>query len=314
MVPMHPRALPFRSGRRRTVTAAAGAVVLLLSALAPVAAVEPIDTRDREPLPRAVREPMPPPPIVRPTPAPTPAPDPGPTGPIGHDVSWPQCNDPELPADFGYAIVGVNRGRVHSENPCLREQLEWAGPGADVYMNTANPGPDHSQFWPAGQARPRSCDTPARPGDDTWNCAWLYGWNAAADAYARALAAWIDLGWLEEDAERLPDGVTWWLDVETANSWRWNRSLNVASLHGSVDFLESMDAGEIGFYSTPLLWWRVTGGTDDFADYAAWHAGGRSRDEAERRCAEHEAFTGGELRMVQWIEGGLDTNLLCEAA
>ena len=55
------------------------------------------------------------------------------------DVSWPQCND-GLPETFGFAVVGVNRGLTFSENDCLVAQLEWAGRGADVYLNTANPG------------------------------------------------------------------------------------------------------------------------------------------------------------------------------
>ena len=71
-----------------------------------------------------------------------------------------------------------------------------------------------------------------------------------------------------------------------------------------------MDVAEVGFYSTPLLWWRVTGGTDDFADYPAWHAGARNRADAEDRC-DRDAFTGGELRMVQWVEDGLDRNVRC---
>ncbi len=284
---MDPSSSPTRNPRRRALVAVLGVFALLGSAM-PALAVDPVDRR-----PDALRR------------APQPAP------PIGHDVSWPQCNDPEMPAQFDFAIVGINRGRVHSENPCLRDQLEWAGEAVDLYMNTANPGPDRSGFWPSGQSRPRPCDTRRSPGDDTPNCAYLYGWNAAADAYARALGAFVDVGWVDEDVDRLPEAVGWWLDVETANSWRGNRGLNVASLHGSVDYLESMGVAEVGFYSTPLLWWRVTSGTDDFEDYPAWHAGGHSRDEAERRCAQHVAFTGGELRMVQWIEGGIDTNLAC---
>jgi hypothetical protein len=71
-----------------------------------------------------------------------------------------------------------------------------------------------------------------------------------------------------------------------------------------------MDVDEVGFYSTPLLWWRVTFATDDFASYPAWHAGGLTREGAEARC-EDEGFTGGELRMVQWVEDGLDRNIRC---
>jgi len=280
-----------------------GLSMVLVVGLMPVAAFDP-DLFELEPTPppRATHDAEP-----APRPAPRPAPPRTPVvEPVGLDVSWPQCND-ELPASVAYAIVGVNRGRTYSENDCLAAQLEWAGEDADVYLNTGNPGPHHSRFWPSGTSGPVTC---SRRDDDSHECAYLYGWNAAADGYARVLAAHVALGWADADADRVRTEGTWWLDVETANSWRGDRSLNVATLHGAVDFLESMDVEEVGFYSTPLLWWRVTHGTDDFTDYPAWHAGGRTRSGAEDRC-DDDAFTGGELRMVQWVEDGLDRNLRC---
>ena len=294
----------FRTRARRTLAPVLGAIVLLAAGAAPVAAYDPADLFELEPTPSPRPTTVPTRPAPQPTPTPTPTPEA--PGDVGLDVSWPQCND-ELPASFGFAVVGVNRGRTFSENDCLTAQLEWAGRGADFYLNTGNPGPDHSRFWPVGQSEPVAC---SRRDDDTRDCAYLYGWNAAADGYERVLAAHLALGWADEGADRVPGDATWWLDVETANSWRGDRSLNVATLRGAVDFLESMDVAEVGFYSTPLLWWRVTFGTDDFADYPAWHAGGRTRAGAEDLC-ERDAFTGGELRMVQWIENGLDHNLRC---
>jgi hypothetical protein len=306
---MHLPRLSFRTCARRTVAAVLGLSVLLVAGAAPAAAYDPADLFELEPTPTP-RPTVVPPAFVLPRPVPPPAPGPTPqpqdVDPVGVDVSWPQCND-ELPETVGFAIVGVNRGRTYSENHCLLAQLEWAGQDADVYLNTANPGPEHSRFWPVGQSDPVSC---ADDDDDTHECAYLYGWNAAADAYDRVLAAHVALRWADEDADRLESDATWWLDVETANSWRFDRTLNVAALHGAVDFLESMDVAEVGFYSTPLLWWRVTHATDDFADYPAWHAGGRTRAGAEERC-DGDAFTGGELRMVQWIEDGLDHNVRC---
>ena len=295
------------------MAAVLGLSVMLAAGASPVAAYDP-DIFEHEPtptpqatpapqLPQIRREPGPPP---GPTPRPAPTPRVGASDPVGIDVSWPQCND-DLPGSFGFAIVGVNRGRTFSENGCLAAQLAWAGPDADLYLNTGNPGPEHSRFWPTGQAEPVTCE---ERDDDTLECAYLYGWNAAADAYARVLAAQVSLDWADADDERVEGDATWWLDVETANSWRGDRSLNVAALHGAVDFLESMDVEGVGFYSTPLLWWRVTHGTDDFADYPAWHAGARNRADAEERC-DGTGFTGGELRMVQWVEDGLDRNIRC---
>ncbi|MGZ8562330.1 MAG: hypothetical protein ACXWWU_01790, partial [Candidatus Limnocylindria bacterium] len=68
---------------------------------------------------------------------------------------------------------------------------------------------------------------------------------------------------------------------------------------------------EVGFYSTPRMWGRLMGSTDAFAEHPAWHAGAVDREDARERCADEPAFTGGELRMVQWVEQGLDHNLRC---
>jgi hypothetical protein len=305
---MHPPNMPPRPVRRRALSAALGVLVLLAVAAVPVAAYEPIDLFEHEPTPSPQASTDNP--RQRPITPPR-HPTPEPAGPLGLDVSWPQCND-ELPEAASFAIVGVNRGRTFSQNDCFVAQLEWAGRDADVYLNTGNPGPHLSAFWPSGQVEPRECNTRTTRGDDTHDCAYLYGWNAAADGYARVLDAFIGLDWADEDAERVPGEATWWLDVETANSWRGDKSLNVATLQGAVDYLESMEVAEVGFYSTPLLWWRVTRSTDAFESYPAWHAGARSEAQARNRC-DHDAFTGGELRMVQWVEDGIDNNLLCEA-
>lgn len=310
------------------------AIGALLAAAAPAAAVDPIHLLAEDdaanawpPLNEPYRVVAPPAPalVVRPTPSatptatptPTPTPIPTPVTEHGLDVSWPQCDD-ELPDALAFAIVGVNGGRVYSANPCLSTdadgagQLEWAGRDVQLYANTGNPGPRLSQFWPDGQRDPRECrgDGPFSAAD-TPDCAYLYGWNAAADSYRIALEAFISAGWAEADAEALPWATTWWLDVETANSWRFDRRLNVATLQGARDFLESMEVAEIGFYSTPRMWEQLIGSTDAFAAHPAWHAGARDREDARQRCEDEPAFTGGELRMVQWVENGLDHNLSC---
>lgn len=235
------------------------------------------------------------------------------TRPIGYDVSYPQCGD-RLPTSFAFAIVGVNGGRVYSGNPCLglgegedASQLAWAGMEAQLYANTANPGPDLSQFWPIGQATPRVC---SEDDPDTASCAYNYGWNAAADSYARAVAAYVELGWAEPDATRTPVANAWWLDVETANSWREDPTLNVAALHGAVDYLESMEVASVGFYSAPNMWEAITGGTDDFADYPSWVAGASTQQQATAAC-RGDGFTGGPVAMAQFFRSGFDANVTC---
>ena len=243
------------------------------------------------------------------TAAPTPEPE-----PTGVDISYPQCGS-AFPESFGFAIVGVNGGRVYSENPCLGtgdgpSQLAWAGREAQLYVNTGNPGPRDSLHWPVGQDEPRLCD-PANV--DSLDCAYDYGWNAAHHAHEIALAAWIEVGWAESGAASLPVATTWWLDVEDANSWRQDDARNIAALQGMVDALTALGAGEIGLYSTPRLWYRITGGSDAFGAYPAWHAGASDEADATARCADEDAFTGGELRMVQWVQDRIDRNLRCDA-
>jgi hypothetical protein len=296
------------------------AIGAILVVAAPAAAVDPIHWLDEDdaanawpPLnePYVVVPPAPSPDVARPSPTPEPEPS------HGVDVSWPQC-DRDLPDDFAFAIVGVNGGRVYSANPCLAGdgdapgQLAWAGREVELYANTGNPGPNLSRFWPDGQRAPRACrDDGPFSAADTVDCAYLYGWNAAADSYRTALEAFIDVGWADPDADELPWATTWWLDVETANSWRPDRRLNVATLEGARDYLESRDVAEVGFYSTPRMWSRLIGSTEAFADHPAWHAGAADEEDARRRCADEPAFTGGELRMVQWVEDRLDHNLRC---
>lgn len=316
--------------RRLALLVVFGVLALLTVNTTPATAFEPAHLleEDSSPRPAVARTPAPrpslapfprrdpSPPSSTPAPSPTPPPTPTPSPPpVGYDISYPQCGS-TFPEEFSFAIVGVNGGRVFSPNRCLGDgdepsQLAWAGRDADLYVNTGNPGPRLSRFWPNGQTEPRECNTDDNSGADTVDCAFVYGWNAAEDSYGTALAAFASLGWADADAERIPGERTWWLDVETANSWRHDSHLNVAALDGAVAYLESMEVDEIGFYSTPRLWGRITAGTDIFAEYPSWHAGARDRKDAQERCDTGDAFTGGELRMVQWIERGFDANYRC---
>ena len=232
----------------------------------------------------------------------------------GYDISYPQCGGP-FPTPYGFAIVGVNGGRVYKANPCLGigngpSELEWAGGAAQLYANTGNPGPELSSYWPNGLTTPRECNTQASPGADTADCAYDYGWYAAADSYRLAVEAYVSLGWAEPGATRTPVANAWWLDVETANSWRADPALNVAALQGAVAYLESVGAASVGFYSAPGMWATITGGTDAFASYPSWHAGARTLRGAKANCSD-PSMTGGQLVMTQYLEKGFDANYLC---
>lgn len=230
----------------------------------------------------------------------------GPKATRGYDISWPQC-DGAYPSNPAFGIVGVNRGIVFSENPCLASQLLWAGGAAgELYINTANPGPGLSSRWPVGQTAPRFCD-PGHP--DTVECAYDYGWNAAMASFETAAASYQLLGLAGSLVE-----TTWWLDVETSNSWRaepFALGFNVAALQGQVDYLHSVGVTKLGFYSTTYQWGEITGGTTVFSAYPSWGAGAPNERVARSHCQSTPGFTGGRLAMVQYPWAGFDADLRC---
>jgi hypothetical protein len=237
----------------------------------------------------------------------------GPT--TGYDVSYPQCGG-KLPTNVAFGIVGVNKGIVFSPNPCLGagsapSELAWAGGvQAQLYANTGNPGPALSSHWPNGQTTPRECNTASSPGADTLNCAYDYGWNAAADSYQTAVRAYISLRLAPSGATSTPTANAWWLDVETGNSWRTDVNLNVAALRGAVAYLESAGAASIGFYSTQQQWNQITGGTSAFSGYPSWVAGATSARQARNNCGG-SAFTGDVVSLAQYFAKGFDADLRC---
>lgn len=223
----------------------------------------------------------------------------------GYDISYPQCGA-AYPANPAFAMVGVNGGRVFSVNSCLASQIAWGGgPAAGLYANTGNPGPALSTFWPKGQTTPRFCDA---NNADTADCAFDYGWNAAQQSVDTATAAYQQLGYTAS-----PAASAWWLDVETANSWRSDRlDFNVASLQGAVAYLQSVGVAKIGFYSTTYQWGVITGGSKVFSPMPVWGAGSSSLSAAQSLCASTTtSFTGGPLTIVQYPYNGFDADVRC---
>jgi len=229
----------------------------------------------------------------------------------GFDVSYPQCGS-VLPTAADFAVVGVDGGRPFDVNACLAEQVAWAhqfGRPA-YYVNTANPGPKLSDHWPIGQRKPQVC---ARAKPDSAACAFDYGVNAAKDAFDRARAAALSVG--APDVRR----STWWLDVETHNTWEsleygerptYLRN-DTAVLAGMTRGLHKRGVDVVGVYSTGHQWDRITGGAS--LDRASvWYAGVGSAATARSRCKPAWSFTGGRVRMTQFLApSGLDGDLRC---
>jgi hypothetical protein len=228
----------------------------------------------------------------------------------GNDVSYPQCGA-TLPTASDFGIVGVDGGKPFDANPCLAEQIAWArtlGRPA-YYLNTANPGPRLSSHWPLGQRRPQVC---TRSHSDSAGCAFDYGWNAAKDSLRRVRTAAASVS--APDVTR----TTWWLDVEMHNTWesleyaerpKYLRN-DTAVLRGMTALLHRRGVHTVGVYSTAHQWQRITGGAS--LDRApVWYAGVGALRSARQHCARSWSFTGGRVRLSQFLRNGFDTDLRC---
>jgi hypothetical protein len=239
---------------------------------------------------------------------------------VGHDVSYPQCDD-DLPAEPAFAVVGVNGGLATRPNPCLADQLAWAAaeatgavraqPELQLYVNTANPGQvrDRVTTWPTRGRTPYGrCD-----GDNSRACSWRYGWERAdvtvEDFFVPAA----------EDADVDPDPghYTWWLDVETTNTWQTGsapaRARNRAALEGMAARLAVADA-EVGLYSTRYQWWRIAGPvprTSPLHDLDSWLAGSSTLAGARAACHRDPLVGGGRVVLTQYVVDGLDHDHSC---
>ena len=57
-------------------------------------------------------------------------------GAVGFDMSYPNCAG-SVPASHAFAVIGLNRGRPFTTNPCFASEWAAAEPPRSVYINTA---------------------------------------------------------------------------------------------------------------------------------------------------------------------------------
>jgi hypothetical protein len=234
----------------------------------------------------------------------------------GPDVSYPQCGG-ALPITGSFGIVGLNNGLPYSVNPCVADQWTWASgftAAPALYANTANPGGTSGFYtYPTGND-PAVCGT-----DKTSSgCAYNYGWHAALDALDEAANAGI--------VNRL--SVTWWLDVETANSWNGSVYADTAALQGFRDALRTAGVARVGLYSNASAWSEITNSyrrstvsyyRSQWAPYFTpkypledaplWIAGTGTESDASALCTT--SFTQGQTLLAQYTDGAFDADLQC---
>lgn len=211
-----------------------------------------------------------------------------PSGATGYDVSQYECGQTP-PGSFG--VVAVTGGRAFYHNSCLAQQFRQAAGRAyapSLYMNlntavgtTASKG----NTGPAGTCKKK----------DKACIAYNYGYNAAGDAraYATSQGATAD---------------TWWLDIETANSWSKDETLNRLTIQGAFDYLQQ-HAASIGVYSTSYQWGVITGGMQIAAPN--WVAGASSLEAAPSYCGSPFTGPGASVWLVQYPNGSFDGNYAC---
>ena len=123
-------------------------------------------------------------------------------------------------------------------------------------------------------------------------CAYDYGYGAAQYAFTHA-----------------PGGGAgaWWLDVETANSWSTDFSLNLSDIQGSIDYLHSQNVVKVGIYSTSNQWGQIANGAK--LALPSWVAGALNAKRAASMCTT--SFTGGAVSLVQYPSSGFDADYVC---
>lgn len=245
---------------------------------------------------------------------------------IGNDISFPQCGQ-AYPVGQSFGVVGVNGGRPTNTNPCLSDQLRWAAnsrgdgfgqPSVQLYVNTANPGQvEDAPNWPQNNIDPLGNSAPnphgACDGSNTMACSWQYGWNRAVEAVnQRFIPAAIEAG-LSIDPAR----YTWWLDIETLNSWQGGSpealAKNRATLEAMVSYYQGLGA-EVGMYSTSYQFGLIAGtpGADsNLNGLDSWLAGGETLEHSKTKCDDPPLTPGGQVVMIQYIFEGFDHNYSC---
>jgi len=209
-----------------------------------------------------------------------------PSGSYGYDISNYQCgNLPPAPHTIGIVeVVGQSFGSV---NVCLGQEAAWAGGGLNLYMYLTN--------GTAGSSADGSCAASYSP----TSC--NYGFNAAADAFAKARAG-------------VPNAfVAWWVDVETQGAgWSGDTRANAAVVQGALDGLRSEGLNSVGVYASPGLWGSIVGTSYQPAvPYWAADWGIAPQTTCGNVKSLYPGLPSGPTQIVQYASGTYDQDYAC---
>lgn len=168
---------------------------------------------------------------------------------LGYDLSF---NTTSYPSEsFGFAVIGVTGGKAFVHNARISSEYQWtkfsAKTAATLYMNLNAPYGSSvvANITAPKTCPPRAAGSSATSTEPTACEGYNYGYNAAKDAYAYATGVGV--------ASSL-----WWLDIEEANSWSPDPSVNDATIQGAIDYLNSKNI-RVGIYSVPRMWTDIAG-------------------------------------------------------
>lgn len=205
------------------------------------------------------------------------------------DVSWPNCKT--IPTnEYSRAIIGASGGLDFRPNPCLGQETTFAN-SYELYANTGDPG--FPRIKKIGKG-PLSCS-----GQNLVCYSYNYGYQAGLYVVKQALfsAAQSD---------------SWWLDVESINSWTNSVAANRADIVGMINAIRASNpfmTPQVGIYTANQQWVALVGHWQ--IGLPLWlGTGDTSAAQAKTACAS-SSVTGGQLVMTQYTAGGLDYNYAC---
>jgi len=230
--------------------------------------------------------------------------------PTGYDISWPQCGG-AMPASSSIAIVGVDDGHPFSQNPCLRQEADWASAASQraQYMVLDSP-----VGWSSAHVLEYAYHGPAGDCTATDYACQSYNWGYNA--------AYADVQYADSQGATSPQ---WWLDVELpsatsidptgadcyeANFWVCDPKLNSTVILATVAALQEQGK-QVGVYSVKTQWQTITGGL--VLGLPIWIAGFdyAPATYCDPANAETDWFAQGAPRLVQSLPTTYDPDTAC---
>ncbi len=218
---------------------------------------------------------------------------PYPSGAYGYDISTYQCNSlPPAPHQIG--IVEVDGASSSFTNPCLAQEVAWAGGGLNLYT--------YLTYQTNAAPQPGCLINGAY--DQACNAGYLAGIYAFSDAQKAGANS----------------TVAWWLDVESDPSWSGDTTENARFVQGALNALHLTEGiATVGIYASPGVWNGIVGNYQPDVPY--WMADYLPSPSGPGSCADytnwvnkpgvHLPGTGSQPAIVQYNSGTFDEDYAC---